>query len=368
MNKKINVLVFPCGSENSLEIHTALKDVVNVNLFGVSGKYDHGEYIYENYIGNFPYISEDCFIRTLNETIIKFNIDIIFPTHDDVVLKLAENIDVIKSKIAVPSLRAAQLSRSKKQTFNLFKDCRFCPIVYTTYNEIINNLPVFIKPDKGQGGKGALLLKEENSHTINSYMNEEYVICEYLPGEELTVDCFSDFNGNLRFVGPRTRERIFGGISMRSTIIPLSEEIRAIAETINKKVKINGLWFFQLKKDKKGQYKLMEMSVRTAGTMNLYRGIGINFPLLTVYNALGYEVDIIKNDFSLQVDRALFNRYKPSFDYKTVYIDFDDTIVTPEGKIINEVISFLYQAKNEKKKIVLITRHEKNIREHLNNL
>jgi hypothetical protein len=359
MDKSISVLVFPCGAENALEIHLALKDVLNIKLFGASGKDDHGSYVFENYIGSMPYINSNSFIGRLNKIIDEYKIDIIIPTHDDVVLKLAEASNEIKAKIAIPGLEQSIVCRSKKKTYQLFSDYTFCPKVFTKIDKI-NEFPIFAKPDAGQGSNGSMKIDECNINQLNRDLLKDYVLCEFLPGDEITVDCFTDNKGILRFVGPRKRERILSGISVRSFTIALSDEIENIAKIISSKMLMNGLWYFQLKKDRLDKYKLLEVSVRTAGTMNLYRGLGVNFPLLTIYNLLGYTIDIIRNDNYLEVDRCLFNRYKHNIDFEKVYIDFDDTIIKKD--VVNpEVMFFIYNAKNNHKSIHLITKHEYNL-------
>lgn len=367
MDKNISVLVFPCGAENALEIHQALKDVVNITLFGASSKDNHGSYVFKNYIPDIPYITSDNFINKLNEIITEFKIDVIIPTHDDVVLKLAQEANQIHAKIAVPGLEQAIISRSKKKTYELFNEYAFCPKTFNSLKEI-NQFPVFAKPDAGQGGKGAILIDENNiAQLLDKEHLKDYVLCEYLPGEEITIDCFTDKRGILRFAGPRKRERVFGGISVRSCTIELTAEIEYIAKTISDKMQMNGLWYFQLKKDSNGFYKLLEVSVRASGTMNLYRGLGVNFPLLAIYNLLDYDINILCNDYYLEVDRAFVNRYKHDLAYDTIYIDFDDTI-TKNGKVNPEVMLFLYNAKLYEKKIILLTKHEQDLHLTLNNL
>lgn len=364
MDKRINILVFPCGAENAIEAFYALKDVVNINLFGASGKSDHGEYVFKNYIGNVPYINTAEFIPFLNKIIKDFEIDIIIPTHDDVVLKLAENKDNINAKVLMHGLSQAKICRSKKLTYQQFNNSDFCPKVYNDLDSI-NTFPVFIKPDNGQGGKGAFVLYNKHEHT-NININD-YVICEYLPGEEITVDCLTNYKGELLFIGPRIRNRVSNGISTRSHNIELVDEIRIIANTINDNLKLNGLWYFQLKKDKEGKFKLLEISLRISGTMSLFRVRGVNFPLLAVYNALNYDVIPIVNKFNIEVDRALFNRYRHNIDYNHVYIDFDDTIT--KGEFVNpEVMLFIYDIRKNGKQVHLITKHKNNILETLNNL
>ena len=136
MDKNISVLVFPCGSENALEIHQALKDVINITLIGASSIDNHGSYVFKNYIPNMPHITSTNFINKLNEIIVEFNIDIIIPTHDDVVLKLAQEANQIKTKIAIPGLEQAIITRSKKKTYELFNEYSFCPKTFNNLEKI----------------------------------------------------------------------------------------------------------------------------------------------------------------------------------------------------------------------------------------
>ncbi len=362
MSNKINVLVFPCGAENAIEIHTALKDLVTVEVFGASGRDDHGRFVFRNYIGGLPFITDPSFETLFNEILEKHKIDVVIPTHDDVSLYFARNAENFKAKIAVPGLQQAEICRSKIATYALFGGEDFCPKVISSPEEA-EVFPLFAKPDASQGGKGALIVHDrQRLESLDPGVN--YVITEFLPGEEITVDCFSDRHYTLRFAGPRERKRVFSGISVNSFTLPLTDEIKHIAEKINEKLKLRGLWYFQLKKDVNGKFRLLEVSVRTAGTMNLYRGLGVNFPLLTVYDLMDYEVEILTNDYYLEVDRALFNRYRSSLEYDTVYVDFDDTIT--KGKQANPAsMFFLYHERNKGKEIILITKHEHDLDETL---
>lgn len=362
---KIKVLVFPCGAENAVEIHTALKDCVNIELWGASSKSDHGIYLFRNYVGDVPFIKSDIFLETFNALITANNIDVIIPTHDTVSLFLGEHLELLNAKVAVPGLYQADICRYKSKTYSLFADFDFCPVIYNRA-KTPTEFPVFIKPDVGEGAKNTRII-ESWEELKSARLDDGLLIVEYLPGEEITVDCFSDYNHVLQFAGARKRNRVLAGISTNSSTTPLTTEIKNIADIINEKLKLRGLWFFQLKKDISGKFKLLEISVRTAGTMNLYRNLGVNFPLLTVYDLMGLKTEILLNDNYLEVDRALFNRYKSDLTYDTVYIDFDDTI-TRQSKVNPFVMMFLYNLQNRGKKIILITRHEFTISETLENL
>ena len=228
----------------------------------------------------------------------------------------------------------------------------------------ISGFPVFLKPNRSEGSKGASIAQSMEAVVAKLSSAPDLLICEYLPGQELTVDCFSNRNRKLLFVGPRTRERVQIGISFHSESVALTEEIRKIADTINEKLEFRGAWFFQIKKDKEYHYKLLEISARQAGTMALYRQLGVNFALLSIFDALDAEVSILKNQLDIQLDRCLHNRYHFNYDYDDVYVDLDDTIIV-DGKVNDLLMQYLYQATNSGKKLHLISKHELDILETL---
>ena len=356
---KSNVLVFPAGEINSVELHDALSNNVNIEVFGASSKERHGSYVFKNYRGGLPLITDDSFIAALNQLIKEWHIDFIFPTHDTVSLFLAKKQSEIHAKVIVADIYTAEVCRSKKKTYQLFKEYGFCPEQYENFN----HLPCFIKPDDGQGAVGAKII--HSAHDIpENFDFEEYVIMELLPGDEMTVDCLTDYHGNLCAVLPRKRLRLFSGVSVAGVNVKCDEEVKGIAESINSRLKFFGLWYFQIKRDYNGKYKLLEISTRCAGTMCLSRARGINLPLLSVYTAQGKDISVFENPYTVVMDRTLISRYKMDYDYSTVYIDYDDTVVSGECTIPS-VIRYLYQCKNQHKKIILITRHNEDHEDEL---
>lgn len=349
---KIHVMIFPAGEINSVELNRSLAHIVNIDLYGASSVNRHGEYIFKNYRGNLPLINDSRFIESFNELLKEWNIDIIFPTHDSVALFLIENRNLINAKIIGSDLETAQICRDKLRTYNVLSEYDFIPKLY--YNT--DTYPCFIKPRVGQGSQNARVVHSKEDLLDNESL-EECIISEYLPGEELSVDCLTDVDGKLLCAYPRTRERLMSGIAVSSSAAECTDEIIYIAEQINKKLNFLGLWYFQIKKDINGKYKLLEISTRCPSTMCLTRARGINLPLLSVYIGMGRKVSVFDNDYDVKVDRTLINRYSSNIDFDTIYVDYDDTIVEKENVCVL-VIAFLYQCKNKGKRVVMLSRHE----------
>lgn len=362
---KKNVLVFPCGSEIGLEIYRALSKTKEVILYGASSVSDHGEFVYEKCIAGIPFATEDRFISEINRIVDEYSIDYIIPANDLVLITLAEALyyGKLRCKLLTSPYDTCKTCCSKKLTYQKFQHRLPVPVLYETLNDV-DVWPVFLKPDFGFGSKGTTKVDQLSDAEYYLKHGNNLLILEYLPGREYTIDCFTDRHGHLRFAGGRERVRISNGISVRTSPI-VNPKFQEIAEIINQNLSFCGMWFFQVKENKNGMLTLMEIAPRVAGAMGLYRNLGINFALLSLYDAEGFDVNIIKNNYLITFDRALESRFKIELQYDHVYLDYDDCIVV-KGILNLQMVTFLYQCVSNGIGITLLTRHAGDLNKSLN--
>lgn len=350
-----NVLIFPGGIENGIEIYNGLRYCKEITLFSASSAVpNQAFYLYkENNIC--PDVREDGWVDKLNRIVSINNIDIIYPANSFIIDALYRNKQFIQCDILLPADEALDITRSKKRTIELLQGVIPTPIVYSNADNVLS-LPVFIKPDNGYGAVGARVI--ETNGELEKVDFSQYIVQELLPGKEYTVDCFSDRNGRLLFSSGRERSRIRMATSMHAEAV--SEDLDALfkdyAERILIKIPITGAWFFQMKEDVSGTLKLLEIDIRIAGTMCYNRCKGVNFPLLSLYDHYGLPVSISINEEKLSLERCLRNRYRFDYEYDNVYIDLDDTIIF-NGQYNTDIIKFLYQCLNQHKNLVLLSKH-----------
>ena len=261
--KKYNVLIFPGGTEIGLEIHKALKQCKNICLFSVGQDFvNHAPYVFKNYF-IVDSIYKPGWIKQLNQIIAAHQIDYIFPAYDDIIVALSKNAKKINAKIITSPLKTCLITRSKSKTYQFLKDIIPTPIVYKNF-ESIDRFPVFIKPDKGQGSQDThiCLNKDELNCVLSN--NKDYIVSEYLPGNEYTIDCFSDRECGLLFCKGRIRSRIKNGIAINTHLVD-NPIFLDYAKKISEKLAFHGAWFFQLKQDSEGIFKLLEIAPRIAG-------------------------------------------------------------------------------------------------------
>ena len=363
---KKNILVFPCGSEIALEFYRSVHFSPHFRLIGANSIDDHGRFVYDEYVGTVPFITSSDFIPLINRIVQKYKIDAIFTAMDSVISILKNNENILGCKVICSPVETVDICLSKYRTYMALNAYILTPRLYT-YNEI-DTFPIFAKPDVGYGSRGTKLIK--NQKALEDY-HEDYpdsLYCEYLPFDEYTVDCFTNRKGELLFWAPRERRRVMNGISVNT--VPVREgldEFEVIVEKINANMRFRGAWFVQLKRNKSGELCLLEVASRFGGSSSLFRLKGVNFALLSLYDAFDIDVGIIENDYSLELDRSLTNVYRIALHYDEVFVDFDDCILLGKSQINIQLVSFLYKCINNKIKITLLTRHSDNIYKTLEN-
>ena len=267
VKSKTNILVFPCGSEIGLEIRRAFEGITGVTLVGCSSVPDHGRFVFERYREGLPNVDEVNFVPEINNLIREEDVAFLFAAHDSVVMKCAQHEQQLGCRVIGSPFETCSLTRSKKRTYQHLQGIIPTPTVYSRNNAAF---PVFLKPDVGQGSKGTFIARNQSDLDFYMAKDASLLILEYLPGEEYTVDCFTDRNRNLLFVGPRLRSRVLNGISV-GTFSVRDEEFTGIAKRINQQLVLNGAWFFQVKRSANGVLKLMEIAPRIGGSSGLCR-------------------------------------------------------------------------------------------------
>jgi carbamoyl-phosphate synthase large subunit len=350
------VLVFPGGTEVGLEIWRSLRHCKEVKLFSAaSGVKQHAPFVYARHREIPPTADRAC-LGALRELIEEWAIDCIFPANALVIDFLDLYRDDLPCKLIAAPSDVLAMTRSKTATYDTLRHVFAVPELHVDVDEN-SGFPLFIKPDAMYGAQGARIV-ESHAEFLARPPGPGDIVCEYLPGEEFTVDCFSDRHGEILFAGPRTRERIRMGTSMHSET-PSSEvggELCEMAAKIQQCIPMRGAWFFQAKVGKHGHLVLLEVESRIAGTMAMHRVQGVNFALLSILDAFDLDVRVHSLPAAdVVIDRVLTNRYAHSLEYDTVYVDLDDTIIV-NGQLNLVLIRFLYQCVNKGIRLVLVSK------------
>jgi carbamoyl-phosphate synthase large subunit len=352
------VLIIPSGTEIGLEAHDALHRRRDLEVFGAeSTDNTHASFVYRNnqHVRNFDHPE---FVESVNKIITRQKIDCVLPAHDDVQLALLQAGSSLACPVLSSPLETVEVTRFKARTYAVFKDALPVPMLWPAAAREVEDscFPLFLKPDRGHGSQNTHICYDRSQLTSILGRQNDMLVCEYLPGREVTVDCFSDRNRGLLLVEPRLRGRTRAGISVRSTRL-LVPQAGAYAEIIAARLRLFGAWFFQLKERSPGDWVLLEIGARLPGGATYQRLKGINLPLLTIFEHERQPLEILSYPLEVTMDRAFISRFKFDLAYETIYVDFDDTLSIREGPNL-ELVMLLVAARHHGKRLVLLSRNK----------
>src|SRR5690606_7203317 len=181
MKSKLNILVFPCGSEIALEIHRTVRHSTHINLLGASSVSDHGRFVFDHYIDGIPFVDSAGFIPALAKIVKDNAIDAIYPAMDSVITKLSQYADELGCKIIASSRQTTEICLSKTKTYNALRNIVPVAKLYDRI-ELVSAFPVFMKPDVGYGSRGACIVHTAEEAKMHLKQYPTSIIMDYLPG------------------------------------------------------------------------------------------------------------------------------------------------------------------------------------------
>ena len=159
-----------------------------------------------------PPISDRMYIGTIINICQKEDISLVIPTIDTELIILSKNKEYIESKtsakVLISSYDVISCCRDKNKTHAFLKNNKFGVPKIINDNQINKEnikFPLFIKPKSGSSSINAFKVNNQNELTFFQSYIKDYIIQEFLFGDEYTIDAFLDFNSNIISVVPRLR-------------------------------------------------------------------------------------------------------------------------------------------------------------------
>lgn len=222
------------------------------------------------------------FVRDIKRLMGRFEISVVLPNVDDELQAFADEFDR-RDVIISPS-----------PTISI------CLDKYLTYKEYVGKVKVpatclmqhrddwfgFIggvvaKPRMGRGSKGVYTFDgpSEVAQCWPLFKNGDYVVQEWINGDEYTVDCLVMLNGD-HLVYPRRRLRTHGGISQVGQLV-MDKDIIEAARKVISRLEFRGPINIQFIKNQNGVY-LIEINPRLSGGIGITYAAGVNLPDLAI--------------------------------------------------------------------------------------
>jgi carbamoyl-phosphate synthase large subunit len=255
------------------------------------GKHLADEYVYLEDKGN------DFFIEKTLELIKSKKIDIFIPHRSGERFLIMDNIERYnQTGVKIFSSSKESIIRSNNK-LEFFKACEkiglpcckyFIADNYEDLKKAAYDLgypkkKVVIKPLESSGSRGLRILNKKVDYKSTFYKTradqvetrlinmknvlgnkfEALLVCEYLPGEEYTIDCLN-LDGH-ELIIPRIRKFVKDGITFIGKI-EKNEILIDYSKKLTKELGLSTVFGFQFKKDENGIFKPIECNPRIQGT------------------------------------------------------------------------------------------------------
>ena len=347
------VLVFPTVNEPGLEVARALLSSSRLEVYGGSSYDlvdDASRLLLRNHLA-LPALGDDDFRERFVAVLREHAIDVVVPTVDALVEAFATwSVDGVA--FVTPTADLAAVFASKRATYARL--CGVVPLAAIYDDDDDVRYPAFAKPDRGGGGRGAMLVDAPDALAVAR--RRGLIVMEHLPGDEYTIDCCGDRDGRLLTANVRRRAVVGrGGIALASHAED-HPDLLAHVEAIAREMPIAGPWFAQFKRDRDGAPRLLEVNARVGGSMGLTRLAGTNIPAIAVWSFLGVDVTVPRRRPGTRVVRSLRSCGEER-GYTGVIWDLDDTLFGRDGRPDPEQVAMVIELRNQGLVQVMLSRN-----------
>jgi len=239
------------------------------------------------------------FVDTVLQICIERKIDILLPTVDCELAKIADASDQFAAHnvtIALPPAQSLHLCYDKLALMKHLDG--HAPLA--DYARIDNNfnaksfgLPFIAKPRSGSGSRGIHLITHVDQLS-DIPRDGSYMAQGNLPGAEYSVDVYISSEGQPIASVVRERLKIDSGIAVIGKTIN-DQAMCAMALKIAEKAGIRFTANVQFKRNPDGEPRLLEINPRFPGTMPLTVAAGANIPAMCMKDLTGEHIEPIRS-------------------------------------------------------------------------
>jgi carbamoyl-phosphate synthase large subunit len=221
-------------------------------------------------------------------------IEALLPTVDAELFPVAAaqaRFDAIGVALPISPAECLRICRDKQLLLNKVRGAVPVPnneLLTQASADATRSFPVLVKPRSGAGSRG--VAKISSREDFDGVPNDgSFLLQEYLPGEEYSVDVYVSRAGRVVAAVPRERMKVDSGIAVVSRTINLPEVIESAVRTAEI-IGIRGTANVQFKRAADGVFKLLEVNPRYPGTLPLTGAAGVDMPKLMAAELMGRPV------------------------------------------------------------------------------
>jgi carbamoyl-phosphate synthase large subunit len=270
----MKILTEASGSLTAAYVIEAIKRTGNIAVASDIDELNAGSCLGDDFI-LFPDKNDPDLWKKIERLLSDHEIDVVIPSLDEMMIGWAERKEYFTDKgisIIISPFETIKIFQNKWETFLFFRKFGIpCPATSLTQDHPL------IKPIFGRGSQGIKI-------TDKAVNMQNMISQEIVKGEEYTVDCFFDYEGNPVYIIPRKRVAVKEGKSTKGIVVR-NDLIDFYVREIATHTKLIGPINMQCML-KNGCVKFIEVNPRIAGGMALGFAATENWVKLIIDNII----------------------------------------------------------------------------------
>ena len=280
-----------------------------------------------------PMGSDPAYVERLAEHVREHRIEVLVPVMPPELLAVAarrERFEALGAKVLVSSTETLERCLSKRALSEALAEVGAAQPEIVAPEEAASRLPLFARPDGGQGSVGAHRIDSPEELAAALAQEPAPVLTELATGVEHSVDVFAHPPGQLVSAVCRRREATKSGLAVSSETVALGEERRAALERSVAGLELHGFANLQFFAGEDGEDRWFDVNPRLGGAMVLSFSAGLDAPDLLRRFATGESAGAApdKATTGLRLERRWHNVItrgeRPPL--RAVIFDLDDTL------------------------------------------
>lgn len=255
------------------------------------------------------------YIDELYDICRKEEVDVLIPCNTNELESLSiakEHFSSIGTKVLISNIGGLLVSNDKIKSYEFFKEYGILTpttLITSDYDELRaflnkNKRKTFVmKQRRGCGSRGfriigrndsllsdkpsGVFIEDEELRRVFNGENE-YIVQEYLPGDEYTVDLVA-YNGTTLYSACKLNSNMENGVARKSVVVNRPDCIVQCMD-VCRTLKLHGNIGFDLKCNEEGYPVIIDVNPRLTATISLVAKAGINMPYLALKMAMLEEI------------------------------------------------------------------------------
>lgn len=295
-NNNHTVLVTGVGGPAGINAARLLKAIPGIRVIGCDiNELSAGRFFVDEFLIAPRVTDREAYVSWVTKTITDYGVGLCIPTVHEELPIMADLTSSLSCPVLISRPEAIAFGEDKYRLYQwamteLSDHAIPAGLLSAWTPDWLEDEVQFVKPRQGRGGRGCVKMTKTELQALqaSTATPDQYIVMQFMPGTEWTVDAYQGKDGAMAYVVPRERIGLAGGISIKGRTVR-HEALIALSTQVCQAIGFYGPVCLQWRADATGTPRLIEINPRLSGGLPITVAAGVN-PIVAVLAEIAGEV------------------------------------------------------------------------------